>query len=129
MEVLEATGHLPTEEPQSDMVVIDGAAMVNSKIPMGTYTFDEYANDVILPYIISLTAKHSRVDVIFDVYIGNSLKAQTRKERGSGVRRKVVGTSKTPKAWSSFLRVDDNKTELFHFLADKIALIHSNKFL
>ncbi|CAG2208108.1 unnamed protein product [Mytilus edulis] len=111
MEILEAKGDLPREEPQTDMVVVDGAAMVNSRPPRGTYTFDEYAKDVILPYIIHLTSKHARVDVIYDIYIENSLKAQTRKARGAGSRRKVVGTSKTPKAWSSFLRVDENKTE------------------
>ena len=44
-----------------------------------------------------------------------------------GVRRKVVETSKTPKVWSSFLRDDDNKSELFTFLADKIANIETDK--
>ncbi|KAK3891177.1 hypothetical protein Pcinc_004966 [Petrolisthes cinctipes] len=36
------------------------------------------------------------------------------------MRRRVTGTSKTPTNWMSFLRDDTNKTELFHFLADKI---------
>ncbi|CAG2190962.1 unnamed protein product [Mytilus edulis] len=49
MEFQEAKGDLPREEPQTDMVVVDGAAMVNSRPPRGTYTFDEYAKDVILP--------------------------------------------------------------------------------
>ena len=67
------------------------------------------------------------MDIIFDVYIDASLKSQARQKRGTGARRKVIGTSKTPKAWASFLRVDENKTELFHFLADKICLIQSDK--
>ena len=66
MELLQAKGDLPREEPQTDMVVVDGAAMFNSRPPRGTYTFDEYAKD-----------------------IENSLKAQTRKARGAGSRRKV----------------------------------------
>ena len=40
--------------------------------------------------------------------------------RGQGIRRRVTGTSKTPTNWRSFLRDDDNKTELFQFLADRI---------
>ena len=36
------------------------------------------------------------------------------------MRRRVTGTSKTPSNWRNFLRDDKNKTELFHFLADKI---------
>ena len=40
--------------------------------------------------------------------------------RGQGIRRRVVGTSKTPTNWGSFLRDDDNKTELCQFLADRI---------
>ena len=32
----------------------------------------------------------------------------------------MTGTSKTPTNWRSFLRNDSNKTELFHFLAEKI---------
>ena len=119
MEIIEAKGDLPREEPQN-MVVVYGAAMVNSRPPCRTYNFDEYAQDVILPYIMHLTSKHARVDAFYDIYIENSLKAQTRKARGAGSRREVVGTSKTPKAWSSVLRMDENKTELFYFLADKI---------
>ena len=40
--------------------------------------------------------------------------------RGQGIRRRVTGTSKTPTNLRSFLRDDDNKTELFQFLADTI---------
>ena len=36
------------------------------------------------------------------------------------MRRRVTGTSKTSTNWRSFLRDDDNKTELFQFLADRI---------
>ena len=39
--------------------------------------------------------------------------------RGQCIRRGVTGTSKTPTNVRSFLR-DDDKTELFQFLADRI---------
>jgi len=33
------------------------------------------------------------------------------------VRRRVVAAAAIPGNWSNFLRVDDNKTELFRFLS------------
>ena len=64
---------------------------------------------------------------MFDVYRQDSLKAETRQTRGSEARRKVVGNSRTPKSWNSFLRCDENKTELFGFLADKMITAQTNK--
>jgi hypothetical protein len=37
-------------------------------------TFDDYANDIILPHIKSLAQSHLRVDVVFDVYYYDSLR-------------------------------------------------------
>ena len=42
--------------------------------------FEGYANEVILPYIKSQVSKCSRVDIIFDAYIENSLLKITNKE-------------------------------------------------
>jgi hypothetical protein len=58
--------------------------------------------------------------VIFDVYYRNSLKYLTREKRGFGTRMHVTANTKIPSNWQEFLRVDENKTELFHFLADSI---------
>lgn len=127
MDVLEENITTAANDPDSDALVIDGAAMVNSKPPRDSSTFDDYAHDTILPYIDSCLRKYLRVDIVFDVYIQDSLKASTREKRGSGVRRKVVGTVKTPKAWNSFLRDNDNKTELFKFLAESIVTIETNR--
>jgi len=91
---------LPSVEPQAESSFIDGAAMVNFKPPCQPITFEAYANDVILSYIKSQANKCSRVDIIFDVYLENSLKSQTRKERGTGIRRKVVGSGMTPEYWN-----------------------------
>jgi hypothetical protein len=51
------------------------------------------------------------------VYIPESLKADARSKRGKGVRRHVDPSSLIPGNWQAFLRIDDNKTELFSFLA------------
>ena len=60
------------------------------------------------------------------MYFDDSLKGETRKKRGSGTRRKVTENSRPPKSWNTFLRCDENKTELFAFLADRIVAVNSN---
>ena len=64
-------------------------------------------------------AKGSEIrHVVFDIYLENSLKSATRAKRGSGKRLRVVGNTIIPRNWQEFLRVNDNETELFHFLAE-----------
>ena len=61
-----------------------------------------------------------RVDIIWDVHRQDSLKAATREKRGSGTCRRVTSYSQILKNWKSFLRVNENKTELFQFLAKQV---------
>ena len=56
---------------------------------------------------------------MFDVYHPNSLKHVARHRRGKGVFRRRV-EHKVPNNWHGFLSLDDNKTELFHYIADEI---------
>ena len=83
-------------------------------------TFQEYADFVFKPYISSQIDKTCRVDVVWHVYLPDSLKGTTRQKRGKGVRRRVSPSTTIPKSWKDFLRVDDNKTELFKFLAQHV---------
>jgi len=53
-----------------------------------------------------------RLDLVWDRYLPDSLKSTTRAKR-----RREVGGASIPGNWASFLRVDDNKTELFSFLS------------
>jgi hypothetical protein len=55
-------------EPPTDAMIIDGAALINSRQPEPCKTFDEYANEIILPYIEHCGQRHGRIDVVFDVY-------------------------------------------------------------
>ena len=59
--------------------------------------------------------------VVWDVYITDSLKATARDKRGKGIRRRVEGRNSPPRNWQMFLRVDENKAELFELLAHHIA--------
>ena len=67
----------------------------------------------------------SRLDLVWDSYVVDSLKATARVKRGKGVCRHVVDSAPIPANWQNFLRVDLNKKELFSFLSK--ALVHSFK--
>ena len=82
--------------------------------------FEQYSAEVVIPYVKKFLENSNRVDVVFDRYIPNSLKATSRHKRCSGARRRVGCGVKIPQDWHDFLRVDDNKTELFGFLSDQI---------
>ena len=113
--------------PAVEVVILDGAAIVNMLAPGTTKTFSENATQVFLPYVTSQLQHASRVDVVFDEYLPDSLKAATRKKRGKGVRRRVEPSSSIPRNWQAFLRIDENKVELFSFLAMKIAAKETEK--
>ena len=65
-----------------------------------------------------------RVDVVWDVYKEDSLKTQTRQNRGYGSRLRVESNTKVPANWNSFLRCDENKTSLFQYLANALQEFH-----
>ena len=93
--------------------------MISEKSPG---TADDYAKDVIIPTLQSYSRHYYRTDIVFDIYKPDSLKAMTRSKRGTGIQRKVVGSSRLPGSWNNVLRLDNNKTELFEFLATHIEM-------
>lgn len=110
------------ESPFStDVTIIDGAVAVNMLKPTpAVKTFHDYAEQVFIPYIKGQLQHTKRVDVVWDEYTPNSLKETTRKKRGRGIRRRAQPSTKMPSNWHEFLRVNENKTELFAFLANHI---------
>ena len=67
-----------------DAVIVDGAAMANMLQPGIARTFSEYAMQVIIPYLNRHLEKSEHLDVVFDCYITDSLKATARCKRGTG---------------------------------------------
>jgi len=110
-----------------EVIILDGAATVNMCQPGSSKTFNEYATEVFLPHVKSQLHHSSRVDVVWDEYLPDSLKAETRSTRGKGVRRRVEPSTAIPKNWQEFLRIDDNKVELFSFLATSVVVIDTEK--
>ena len=61
-----------------------GAAIVHLLSTNGVSIFDDYANDVFIPYIKKQLEASKRVDVVWDTYITCSIKESTREKRGKG---------------------------------------------
>ena len=74
-----------TEDPDVTAVALDGAAIVQMLKPGSAKTFSEYAHSVFTPHIMATyRGVVSRVDLVWDQYIPNSLKQTTRSRRGRG---------------------------------------------
>ncbi|CAC5385431.1 unnamed protein product [Mytilus coruscus] len=58
--------------------------------PSKSRNFDDYADLVFCTYIRKHLETVTRVDVVWDAYIDNSLKATTRSKRGKGIRRRLA---------------------------------------
>lgn len=112
--------------PAVQVSILDGAAIVNMLQPGAAKTFADYAKHRFSPYIKSQLQHVNRVDVVWDEYIPESLKAQTRSKRGKGIRRRVEPSSAIPGNWQQFLRIDENKVELFSFLATSVTAIDTD---
>ena len=63
------------------------------------------------------------MDVVWDRYLPGSLKDSARSKRGKGIRRRVRADTRIPGDWTVFLRIDENKEELFFYLAEQLTTI------
>ena len=95
--------------------------MVHIIKPTTAATFEEYGKQSFLGNIKRELAEVKRVDVVWDQYLNSSIKASAREKRGNGVVRKVSPKTKIPCRWLDFLRVAENKVELFAILNDVVS--------
>ena len=66
-------------------------------------------HDVFLPYITSHLEHVTRLDIVWDKYLPESLEADACSKRGKEVRRRVESSSAVPGNWQAFLCIDENK--------------------
>jgi len=91
--------------------------------PRGSRTFQDYAQQIFIPYLLSQLESVDRVDIVWDRYLQESLKQSTREHRmnsGTSQRQRVLENAPIPPNWESFLRIEQNKDELFRYLAECI---------
>ncbi|KAJ8040231.1 hypothetical protein HOLleu_14463 [Holothuria leucospilota] len=121
------TSPVPSDDvPTVDAILLDGAAIINMLPPGPVTTFTYYSETGFLPYVQSQLRKANRVEIVWDKYIPNSLKSMTRQKQGKGTRRQVEPETKIPGNWKAFLSIDENKMELFAFLAQQCTQIHTD---
>ena len=101
-------------------MILDGAFVAQILSPRTLDTFQDYSNSVFLPYLFRQLQSVRRLDIVRDVYLAASLKAGTKSKRGQGQRRKVLSLAPLPSTWKSFLKNDENKSDLFCFLSKTI---------
>ncbi len=89
-------------QTHADVCILDGAVVVNFLKPLAIKTFEEYATIFFIPYLEERLENANRVDMVWDQYFHNSLKSQTRKKRGKGIRRRVEASSSLPNNWQHF---------------------------
>ena len=82
--------------PETDVMILDGAVLVNILKPGGEQTFTDYAVIILLPYIIYQVHNVLRLDVVWDQYQSNSLTSRAREEQGKGIRRRIDGSNALP---------------------------------
>ena len=98
------------EAPVADVIILDGAVIVNMLKPIDVKTFQDYATHVFLPFIKAQLRNVTRIDIIWDVYLEDSLKSTAREIQGRGIRGRVDPSNTIPGNWQGFLRLADKKT-------------------
>ena len=96
--------------------------------PRTSKNFGEYCEREIKQNISYTLGHNSCVDFVFDVSRDITKKGATRAGRGKGVRVSVRNDTPIGK-FKDFMRVGDNKKELFNMTADTIPSIQSNTLL
>ena len=112
---LKEVSELHPDTPAVTSLIVDGAVIVQMLKPNTAKNFSEYATNIFIPYIRSQVQKFnvSRLDLVWDRYIPDSLKSITRAKRGCGARRHVVAKGAIPQNWQSFLRDDYTSFSIF----------------
>ena len=109
--------------------IIDGMAAIQSLgNASGAKTFGEWC-DKFSAYVTSnFSEKCTRVDVVFDRYLPNSIKGGTRRKRkggkSKGIRRTVESREQRIGDWGRFIVLEENKASLAHFLSTEMPQSH-----
>ena len=111
---------------QASVVILDMPAVVHIIKPQRANVFGEYAGMHLLPFMENqMNTCTTRIDAVWDLYPQDSLKNQTRVKRlGESTAKRTRVSEKVPipkgKDWQAFLKVSENKDELFKFLSEEL---------
>ena len=110
------------DPPDVTAYLIDDTALEHSLKPMQSKTYGEYCNNELNRKILKKALYASRVDIVFDVYVKETRKRQTRISRGKKGSVRIAISKDTPifKKTEQVMSVGENKTELFSLIADSV---------
>ena len=109
--------------PSVEVKIIDAAAFYNINKPKTLETFGQYCLEKISWKVQQQLSGLKRLDFVFGTYKTDSIKEQTREERGIGVRIPVRKETPIANKFQVFLKTSDNKAELFKMLAINITKV------
>jgi len=81
---LEDVSQPRSKAPATSCIVLDGAVIVQMLKPATAKSFNEYAQEVFTPYILSKFQQTMRLDLVWDRYLPDSLKGTKRPRKGKG---------------------------------------------
>ena len=105
------------DSPNVDMKAVDGPAFVNMNPPKSSRTFCDYCKEL-KQKASNIAYDVQRLDLVFNIYLPNSLKIQMRDIKGIGIWVSVRKYTPLLKNFNVFERNDVNKTELFQMLVE-----------
>jgi len=73
---LEELSQPKCEAPPTSCIVLDGAVIAQMLKPATVKSFNEYAQQVFVPYILSMFQQVTRLDLVWNRYSADSLKVQ-----------------------------------------------------
>ena len=116
---------MPISQSQT-CTIIDGMAAVQSLAnSSGAKTFGEWSDRFLRHVTSHFSDSCTRVDVLFDRYVKNSIKGGTRDKRkekkSTGIRCNVDSRDQRIGNWERFIILEDNKASLAHFLSTEIS--------
>ena len=109
-------------EPVSDLpigcaILMDGMALVR-QIKTTKMTYSQFAT-VLLKKVLSIGRDSSRIDVVFDVYLDNSIKDVERNRRSCGeLKLQQIIPDAEIKQWALLLSSNNNQNKLIRFIVE-----------
>ena len=106
------------ELPLNYYMIIDGMAAVRQLKASGL-TYKEFA-EKLLKSVIKIVKNAKRIDVVFDVYLDNSIKNVDRNRRSHGdlMPNQILPTSQI-KQWNLLLLSNSNKNKVTQFIVNE----------
>ncbi|KAK2554918.1 hypothetical protein P5673_023601 [Acropora cervicornis] len=115
----------PISHHKTYTIIDDMAAVQSLGNTKGAKSFGDWSDNFTAFVVSHFSDKCTRVDVVFDRYLPNSIKGVTRAKRktgkSKGIRRDVASREQRIGNWDRFIVVEENKANLAHFLSTEIS--------